>query len=95
MAISPKFRKKTSSPILRRTKGRKWRRFREAFFAADPLNRLCAECRRFGRTTAAVIADHIIPVSVCPGREFDATNLQGLCQFHSDQKTAAENRGER
>lgn len=96
MAISAKFRKKILSPIAaRRNKGRKWRRTRETFFGLNPLNRLCAECLKAGHTVETDIVDHIVPVSVAPDREFDLTNLQGLCQMHSDLKTAAENRGER
>lgn len=96
MPTSAKFRKKLStSRPARRDRGRPWRRCRQEFFESDPMHRLCAECLKSGQTVVAVICDHIVPVSEAPEREFDQTNLQGLCQRHSDLKTAAENRGER
>lgn len=79
----------------RRSRGRPWRRIRAAFLAADPLHRLCAECLKQGRTEPTAIVDHIVPVAIAPEREFDLSNLQGLCRRHSDEKTARENRGER
>jgi 5-methylcytosine-specific restriction endonuclease McrA len=95
MATAAKFRKKMAGTPVRRCKGRKWRRTRDEFFALDPLNRLCRNCLKSGRTRATKIVDHIIPVNRRPDLEFDLTNLQGLCQDCSDLKTAAENRGDR
>ena len=93
MAISGKFRKRILSCPVRRCKGRPWRRAREAFFNADPLNRLCKVCLSQGLTVATYIVDHVIPVSERPDLEFDPTNFQGLCKPHSDAKTARENAG--
>ena len=95
MATSPKFRKKLSVCPVRRNKGRKWRRFRDTFFAVDPQNRLCADCLRRGLTRVARIVDHILPIALRPELEFELSNLQGLCVECSDRKTARENSGGR
>jgi 5-methylcytosine-specific restriction endonuclease McrA len=95
MATSPKFRKKVSACPVRRNKGRKWRRTKEAFYALDPVNRLCRSCLRKGITRAAVVCDHIKPVSERPDLEFELSNLQGLCDPCNDEKTTRENSGVR
>ena len=92
MPKKPGRRRRTAAAARhKRCKGRPWRRTRERFFAADPLNRLCRECLKADRTAEATIVDHVIPVVDRPDLEFDQSNLQGLCQTCSDEKTAREN----
>jgi len=69
----------------RRLTGRTLQRERERLFAMDPL---CVECRKHGRTTAATIRDHIIPLAF--GGEDTRENTQGLCGPCHDEKTKAE-----
>ena len=52
------------------------RRWRQAVLQRDPL---CVTCRRRGRTTPAVVADHITPIMVDPSRRLDMDNGRGLC----------------
>jgi len=65
--------------------GRRWRRLREAVFAAEPL---CRSCAAAGRTAVAVEVDHIVP-AVLGGRDTPA-NLQPLCRPCHVAKTAAD-----
>ena len=60
------------------------------WFMARPENALCAECRRWGRKTPAVICDHIVPRQVEPGRQLDASNLQALCRPCDNRKRARD-----
>ena len=66
-----------------------WRKLR-AWFMGQPENALCAECRRWGRLTPAVICDHILPRQSNPGRELDPTNLQALCRACDNRKRARD-----
>lgn len=74
------------APVAR-VRGRELQRRRQALFARQPF---CAECTKEGRRfpNASVIRDHVIPLA--EGGIDDDTNEQGLCQEHSDQKSAAE-----
>lgn len=47
-------------------------------------------CAEQGRSTAAELVDHIVPVSVDKSRAFDATNLQSLCRKCHAAKHAFE-----
>jgi len=60
-------------------------RIRKQLLADEPL---CRECVKQGRVKAAVIADHIIPLSAC-GKTVRA-NYQPLCRACSDAKTKLE-----
>ena len=51
---------------------------------------LCVHCEREGRTTAAEVWDHIVPL--WNGGQDGEANLQGLCKRHHDLKSAAEAR---
>ena len=52
------------------------RRWRRAILRRDPL---CVLCLLQGRTTPAMVADHIIPIAVDPSRRLDLANGRGLC----------------
>ena len=72
-----------------RIRGRRLQRIRAEHFARHPL---CVHCAEAGRTSAAVILDHIIAL-VNGGPDFDkdnGTNRQGLCQDCSEAKTRAD-----
>lgn len=69
----------------KRRTGRALQRDRAALFAREPL---CRTCAAQGRTTLAVIRDHIKPLG--EGGADDDANVQPLCQACSDIKTAAE-----
>lgn len=64
--------------------GARHRRWRKAVLRA--AYGLCAMCLEVGKTTAATVADHIIPISH-GGARFDMSNGQALCATcHSGQK---------
>ncbi|AHE51736.1 HNH endonuclease [Sphingomonas sanxanigenens] len=65
--------------------GREHERIRAELLQDEPL---CRECAKVGRVTAAVIADHIVPLS--QGGSGERSNYQPLCRPHSDAKTARE-----
>jgi len=68
----------------------RWKRIRLAQLRKEPL---CAYCLLEGRTTAATIADHIIPHK---GNEelFWKGKLQSLCiEHHNGSKQREEARG--
>ena len=75
-----------SSTAHQRTRGRKWRKIRERIFARD--KHLCQPCRRKGKTTLAIIVDHI--VALFEGGTDDEENLESSCKPCSDAKTAQE-----
>ena len=64
-----------------------WDRLREAHLSDHPL---CAHCLEEEIVEVADDVDHIVPISVAPGRRLDPTNLQSLCRRHHNVKTAAE-----
>lgn len=70
-----------------RIRGAKLQSLRRRLFAREPL---CRECVKQGRTTAATIRDHIIPLA--EGGQDVESNTQPLCQRCSDEKTARESR---
>ena len=53
----------------------------------DPF---CRECAKVGRRTPASVVDHIQPHRGEWARFVDESNLQSLCKYHHDQKTALE-----
>lgn len=70
-----------------RQRGRGLMERRQRWFSLHPL---CAQCEKHGRVRAAVIFDHIKPLS--EGGPDDDTNVQGLCITCHDDKTAREAR---
>lgn len=72
-----------------------WRKVRLRLFALNPL---CVECLRENKTTIAVVADHIIPVSTGINEVeqqrlmWDFKNLQGLCEKCHNQKSGKESK---
>lgn len=61
----------------------RWERVRSMHLAAEPLCRMCSQA---GRTTAAVLVDHILPIND-GGAILDDRNLQSLCRSCHDEKT--------
>jgi len=59
------------------------------------LEPFCRECAKTGRRTPATVVDHIRPHRGDWKIFTDASNLQSLCKFHHDQKTALEQAQER
>lgn len=69
----------------------RWIRARKAYLAKHPL---CAYCLRMGRTTAALIVDHIKPHRGNMVIFWDSGNWQALCKEHHDAtKQVEEARG--
>lgn len=68
-----------------RIRGRALQALRAQLFRREPLCRICVQA---GRTTAATIRDHIVPLAE-GGLDIEA-NTQPLCQDCSDTKTKAE-----
>lgn len=68
-----------------RIRGRRLQALRARLFAEHPL---CVLCAAQGRTTAATIRDHVIPLA--EGGTDDERNVQALCTPCSDAKTAGE-----
>ncbi len=68
-----------------RIRGRRNQQLRRHLFAEEPLCRLCLEA---GRTAAATIRDHIIPLA--EGGTEEPANIQPLCRPCSDAKTQQE-----
>ena len=53
-------------------------------------NPFCRECAAAGRRTPATVVDHVKPHRGDWSLFTDETNLQSLCKFHHDRKTAME-----
>tara|TARA_R110002020_G_scaffold101665_2_gene239310 strand:+ start:275 stop:586 length:312 start_codon:yes stop_codon:yes gene_type:complete len=70
---------------------RRWRKLRAFWIHQEPL---CLHCLDEGRTTAADVVDHIVPVKQ-NGKMYDINNLQSLCHSHHNKKTQEENRHKR
>lgn len=92
MATAPKTRSRKQPETRRFSRGRPYRRFREAWFNSDATNRLCAECLKRGKTTEATIFDHVERAVDRPDLFWDSENMQGLCDECNAVKTAEENR---
>lgn len=62
--------------------GREYRRLRAMLFAQEPL---CRPCKAKGRTTAATMCDHIVPLAKS-GAAHSIENLQPICRScHQDK----------
>lgn len=72
-------------PVTERIKGRPWSRIRRAVFAREPL---CRSCLARNKTVGAEEVDHIIPLHLGGGHDFD--NLQPLCRRCHAAKTETE-----
>jgi 5-methylcytosine-specific restriction enzyme A len=70
-----------------RLRGRAAVERRTSFLYRNPL---CVMCEREGRTTAATVPDHIVPLWANGADE--EQNLQPLCKEHHDAKSACEAR---
>lgn len=69
---------------------KRWRLIRKAQLQKEPW---CVICRRFGRSRAATIADHVIPHRGDP-HLFWHGKLQSLCKpCHDEVKMAQETQG--
>jgi len=66
-----------------------WRKLRNWFIKANPL---CVECKKLGVITQANIVDHITPIKN-GGEKLSSQNLQGLCHWHHNVKTANDLNG--
>lgn len=67
-------------------KTQRWRKLRQRYLID---NYECRECRRYGKYAPATVVDHIKPVSM--GGEFwDEDNLQPLCKYCHNSKSARE-----
>lgn len=64
----------------------RWQKIRKIKLARNPL---CEMCQSDGRTTEAILVDHVEPVRD-GGAMFDITNLQSLCNQCHDVKTARD-----
>jgi 5-methylcytosine-specific restriction protein A len=67
---------------------RAWRKLRALVLAEQPFCQLCEAAGVVTYASRSVVVDHIKPLS--EGGSNDRDNLQGLCQYHSDLKTAQE-----
>lgn len=70
-----------------RVRGRRLQALRARLFANEPL---CRTCVQAGRTRAATIRDHIVPLA--EGGTDDDSNIQPLCKDCSDAKTREESK---
>lgn len=69
-----------------RMRGRAGVERRRRFLDQHPI---CCECQKVGRVSAAVIADHKLPLWAGGADDLDK-NGNPLCRAHSDAKTACE-----
>ncbi len=92
----PNAPKPVSKPIVRpvdlrpsatqRGYDRTWQRLAALVLAEEPL---CRRCHEAGRTQAAELVDHIVPLNE-GGARLDRSNLQPLCRTCHAVKTAAD-----
>lgn len=70
---------------------KQWYRLRHYQLKDDPL---CAMCRKLGKVTPAIIADHVKPHRGDEQLFFDPNNLQSLCKrCHDGAKQQLEKSG--
>ncbi len=85
----PRRREAERGSSSKRGYGRRWRRERLAYLAA---NTLCVRCMAAGRVTAATVVDHIKAHRGDKRLFWDQVNWQSLCKPCHDRKTATEDR---
>ena len=68
--------------------GRRWRKRRAAWLAANPL---CISCKAKGIDKLATDVDHVVPLNA--GGFDDEGNYQSLCHECHSEKTASEDGG--
>jgi 5-methylcytosine-specific restriction enzyme A len=69
----------------------RWQKFRRWYLSIHPL---CEICERDGRTTPAVLVDHIHELKD-GGQQYDSANVQALCRLcHARKTTSTKNRRE-
>ena len=67
----------------------KWRKKAKEYKNRFPL---CCECEKEGMITPATVVDHKVRVND-GGDKYDDSNLQSMCEFHHNKKSAAERGG--
>lgn len=72
--------------------GSAWQRARRAYLMRHPL---CVMCAKEGRTTAAVVVDHIQPHRGDQQLFWEQSNWQSLCKQHHDSDKARQEHGTR
>lgn len=85
--VGTKLPKRENPVATPRVRGRRGVERRRAYLSMHPL---CVRCQAKGIIRAAIVVDHITPLS--EGGADDDSNKQGLCYFHDRAKVAAENR---
>ncbi len=63
-----------------------WRKLRAWYVKQHPL---CIECKALGKANPVDVVDHIIELKD-GGAPLDSSNLQSLCHYHHNSKTARE-----
>jgi 5-methylcytosine-specific restriction protein A len=67
-----------------------WERARAAFLAEHPLC-MCDDCKEGAvRVTAAIVVDHIIPISVRPDLRLEPSNFRSMSKTCHDRHTAKQ-----
>lgn len=85
-AYRPKIPKRKPSPDYPFYNSKRWRNYSRRF------RLLCEVCEGEGRTTAAAVTDHIIPIQQ-GGAKWDSDNHMGMCHHHHNSKRGYEKRG--
>ena len=75
------------SEAARLRRGFRWRQLSARWLRKHPT---CAPCARVQLTTAATQVDHVEPLTDAPGRVYDPTNLQSVCDRCHARKSAQE-----
>ena len=65
--------------------GHRWRKLRLRYLVDNPL---CIECKRSGRTEAAVDVHHKIRRMDAPELAYDVSNLESLCRSCHSKETS-------
>ena len=82
----PEAPKKPLSPHYALYNSKRWRRYSRRFRTT------CAVCDAEGRTVAAAVVDHVVPLSQ-GGAVWDERNHMGMCHRHHNSKRGYEKRG--
>ena len=79
-----KFRPDERGTAADRGYDHRWRKYRLAFLAENPL---CVECEKLGMVVEATVVDHIIPHRGDYELFWNHENHEGLCETHHNRKT--------